>query len=63
MTSDKGLSWNFELEYLYKNTNFNRADSIANWATKHGLYTGRFMALFPEYSRWVHLNTNTLRYF
>jgi len=57
------LTWNFELDYLYHNTNFNRADSIANWNFKHGLYTGRFMSVFAEYSRWVHLNTNTMRYY
>lgn len=40
--------------------NFNKADSIGYWAQKHGLYTGRVNFVFPEYSRWVHLNTNTL---
>jgi len=27
---------------------------------KYGLFTGRACFIFPEYSRWVHLNTNTL---
>ena len=27
---------------------------------KAGLYSGRAWFVFPEYSRWVHLGTNTL---
>jgi len=57
------LRWNFEEEYLYHNVNFNKADSIGYWAEKNGLFTGRVNFIFPEYSRWVHLNTNTLAMF
>lgn len=39
---------------------FNKADSVGNWPVKAGLYPGRAHFVFPEYSRWVHLNTNTI---
>jgi len=58
--SSNKLAWRFEMEYLYHNLHFNKADSIGYWAEKHGIYTGRVNFIFPEYSRWVHLNTNTL---
>jgi len=54
------LSWDFEMNYLSRNIQFNKADSLGYWAEKHGLYTGRVRFIFPEYSRWVHLGTNTL---
>lgn len=53
-------AFNFELSYLNHNLNFNKADSLGNWAVKHGMFTGRAHFVFPEYSRWVHLATNTL---
>lgn len=53
-------SFNFELNYLNHNLGFNKADSLGNWAMKNGIYTGRTNFIFPEYSRWVHLATNTL---
>lgn len=53
-------SFNFELNYLNHNLTFNKADSLGNWAVKHGVFTGRAHFVFPEYSRWVHLATNTL---
>lgn len=55
-----GLRWNFEMDYLHHNVKFNKADSIGYWAEKHGLLPGRAMFIFAEYSRWVHLNTNTM---
>lgn len=54
------LFWDFELEYLHKNLSFNKADSIGYWAEKHGMWVGKVMFLFNEYSRYVHLNTNTM---
>lgn len=33
---------------------------MAFWPIKAGLFTGRANFIFPEYSRWVHLGTNTL---
>eukprot|EP01016_Furgasonia_blochmanni_P005459 TRINITY_DN1211_c0_g1_i1.p1 TRINITY_DN1211_c0_g1~~TRINITY_DN1211_c0_g1_i1.p1 ORF type:complete len:458 (+),score=105.78 TRINITY_DN1211_c0_g1_i1:158-1531(+) len=58
--SGEGYNWNFEINYLAKNLSYNKADSIGYWAEKHGVFTGRNVFIFPEYSRWVHLNSNTL---
>jgi len=52
--------WNFEFNYLYHNINFNKADSLGYWAMRYGIYTGRALFVFPEYSHWVHLNNNTM---
>lgn len=57
---EQNYDWSFDLANLHRNVSFNKADSIGYWAEKHGLYTGRVCFLFPEYSRWIHLNTNTL---
>lgn len=58
--SERSFGWDFDLPSLLHNVKFNKADSIAYWAERHGLYTGRVRFIFPEYSRWVHLATNTL---
>ncbi|EGR30262.1 hypothetical protein IMG5_206927 [Ichthyophthirius multifiliis] len=50
----------FELQYLNHNLQRNKADSLGHWVEKHGMFTGRVNFIFPEYSRWVHLATNTL---
>ena len=42
------------------NLQFNKADALGYWAQKNGMFTGRAMFVFPDQSRWVHLNTNTL---
>lgn len=44
------LEYNFDLETLYHNTNFNKADSIGNWTTKYGLFPGRVNFIFSDYS-------------
>lgn len=33
---------------------------MGSWNERTGLYTGRVCFIAPEYSRWFHLNTNTL---
>lgn len=33
---------------------------MAFWPLKAGLFTGRANFIFPEFSRWVHLGTNTI---
>jgi len=58
--SDTHYEWIFELDFLHHNLSFNSAESIGYWAEKHGIYTGRSFFVFPDQSRWVHLNTNTL---
>jgi len=58
--NDRQYAWDFDLQALHHNLKYNTGDNVGNWTEKHGLYTGRIRFLFPEYSRWVHLNTNTL---
>lgn len=55
-----GWSWHFNLEVLYQNLRSKRAESLLNWTSAMGLWTGRAMFAFPEYSRYVYLNTHTL---
>jgi hypothetical protein len=43
-----------------KNLQLNNASSIGAWKERHGLFTGRSCFIFPEYSRWVRLGSNTL---
>ena len=57
---DKKFQWNFDSEALDHNLQFNSAVSLGYWAVKHGMYTGRALFVFPDYSRWIHLNTNTI---
>ena len=35
-------------------------NSMSGWSTACGLYPGRAHFIFPDNSRYVHLNTNTL---
>lgn len=58
--SGDGYEWRFNFEDLYHNLSFNKGDSLGYWPTKCGLFTGRINFAFPEYSRWVHLGTNTM---
>ena len=40
-----------------------RLSDLAYWGPNYGLYPGNALALFPAYSRWVHLATNTLQFY
>ena len=55
-----GYQWNFNLEAIWQNLRKDSPSSILNWNHTNGLYPGRAMFAFPEYSRYVHLSTNTL---
>jgi pimeloyl-ACP methyl ester carboxylesterase len=59
--SDQQSEWNFELDYLHHNLHFKGADNIFYWAEKHGLFTGRSYFVFPDQSRWVYMNQNTIQ--
>lgn len=48
------------MDFIHHNLQFNKADSLGRWPIKAGLYPGRAQFIFPEFSRWVHLATNTL---
>lgn len=58
--SDSGYKWNFNVESITKNLLTDSPSSLFNWNSTTGLFTGKAQFTFPEYSRWVHLNTNTL---
>jgi len=60
LLKDNQYKWNFEMELINKNLQFNKADSLGAWNEKFGMWTGRACYIFPEYSRYVQLNTNTL---
>lgn len=56
-----GYEWRFEHNAVFHNlTANNHQNSLTNWTTAIGMYPGRSLFAFPEYSRYVHLNTNTL---
>lgn len=59
-SNDRRKVWNFNLEALNSNLQFNKADSLGYWASRVGMFPGRAVFIFPDQSRWVHLNTNTL---
>jgi hypothetical protein len=52
--------WDFNVEAIASNLLSNNPSSLWDWPTTNGLFTGKALFTFPEYSRWVHLNTNTL---
>lgn len=52
--------WEFNVEAITHNLLSSTPSSLWEWPTTNGLFTGKSMFVFPEYSRWVHLNTNTL---
>ena len=58
--SGAGYEWNFNFDAIYQNTRKDSPSSLFNWSSLYGLYTGRAMFTFPDYSRYVHLGTNTL---
>lgn len=60
MVKPSVYEWAFDLHSLLENNASSGANHIGNWNTNFGLWGGRSLFVFPEYSRWVHLATNTL---
>ncbi len=58
--SEEGYTWKFNLETIRRNLMANTPSSLWNWCSTNGLFTGKANFVFPEYSRYVHLSTNTL---
>lgn len=54
------FEWQFHLKNILKNVRFGKADAIGNWTERNGIYGGRAHFIFPDQSRWIHMNTNTL---
>lgn len=57
---DHGYQWGFNYEAIARNLARDTASNLACWHTSVGLYGGRAMFAFPDYSQFVHLSTNTL---
>ena len=54
------FNWNFNLDLLSRNLSSKHNESLLNWPRNMGLWVGRALFLFPDYSRYVHLGTNTI---
>ena len=52
--------WKFDVEACWNNINTDSPNSIVGWSSNIGLYPGRVCFTFPDNSRFVHLNSNTL---
>jgi len=61
-TEGSSLSWKFNVDALNANTRKNNPD-VAIWSESYGLWPGQTLAIFAANSRWVHLATNTLRFY
>jgi len=60
MVGKHNYQWNFDYNGLLDNVNNAKANHIGAWNSHYGLWGGRSMFAFPDYSRWVHIGTNTL---
>jgi len=57
------LGWKININALYAQTKKHQPD-IAGWTQNcGGLWPGQTLAIFSAHSRWVHLSTNTLRFY
>ena len=54
-----GYRWACNINAIHSNLINKFPTNLTNWAKNIGLYPGRAMFVFPEYSRHVHLGTNT----
>ena len=54
------FNWNFNLNLLQRNLSSKQNDCLFNWPRNMRFWVGRALFLFPEYSRYVHLGTNTI---
>ena len=60
LKQDHGYTWKFNLEAIHRNIRLENPSSLLGWNTTIGLYTGRVNFTFPDNSRYVYLNTNTM---
>ncbi len=58
--TDAGYEWGFNYKAIYNNLIKESPSNLTCWHSSVGLYPGRAMFAFPEYSRYVHVSTNTL---
>lgn len=57
---ERGYHWKFDFDTVANNLQMKGPGSLISWHSSIGLYPGRSCFAFPEYSRYVYLNTNTL---
>lgn len=63
INTSKGYpQWDFNFEGLHKNMQKQMPD-VATWRESYGLWPGRAWVMLATYSRWIHLNTNTLPFY
>jgi len=58
--ADNRYTWKFDLDAIWNNIKTNSPSSLVGWHKSVGLYPGRVGFAFPDESRHVYLNTNTL---
>ena len=58
--TENGYQWNFNYEAIHRNLSKESPSNLTSWHSSVGLYPGRAMFAFPDYSPFVHLSTNTL---
>jgi hypothetical protein len=57
---ETSYNWKFNMEAVYNSMKFNYPNNLLGWPKTTGLFTGRVLFAFPDNSRYVYLNTNTL---
>jgi len=57
---DNGYEWNFNYDAVHRNLMKESPSNLTCWHSSVGLYPGRAMFAFPDYSQFVHLSTNTV---
>lgn len=60
MIAPSQYEWAFNMKGLADNLANANENHIGSWNANYGLWGGRSSWIFPEYSRYVHLGTNTL---
>jgi len=60
MLGKGNYEWNFDFDALLENVNNSTANNIGAWHSHYGLWGGRANFAFGDYSRWVHIGSNTL---
>lgn len=58
--ADNRYTWKFDLDAVWNNIKTDSPSSLVGWHKSVGLYPGRVGFAFPDESRHVYLNTNTL---
>ena len=51
------------MERLAANVKKDHRCDITRWSERFGLYPGRALVMFAEYSHWVFLSTNTIPFY